>query len=117
MPTLLERCPAGEDETSTRLQSNAYVAERCHRVSEEHDTHAIGHDIERGTLKRHHLCVTEQQCYIMQSAFVHALSGDVEHRLGDVDGDNAALVADDLRQRQGHRAGAATDFKYALAAG
>ena len=53
----------------------------------------------------------------MQPTLADLLARGPEHRLGDVDRDDAAMLADHLGERQGQRPGAAADFGYALAAG
>ena len=53
---------------------------------------------------------------IAQSTFGDLLARGPEHRRGDVDRDDAALLADRLSERQGQRTGATADFEHALAA-
>ena len=43
------------------------------------------------------------------------LARGAEHRLGDVDRDDTAMLADRFGERQGQRAGSTTDFEYAFA--
>ena len=117
MPVLGERRPAGEGEASARLQRAGYVAKGRHRIGEEHDAHARGREIEGGRLEREHLRVTEQQFDIVQPALLDPLARDLEHRLGDVDRDDAAMLADRRGQRHSQCAGAAADFEHVLAAG
>ena len=64
-----------------------------------------------------HLRVPRQQRDIVHPALADPLPSGAEHRLGDVDRDDAAMLADRLREGQGYRAGAAADFQHALAAG
>jgi hypothetical protein len=56
------------------------------------------------------------QSDIAQSTFGDLLARCPEHRLGDVDRHDPAMLADRLSERQGQRTGAAADFEHALAA-
>ena len=117
VPVLRERPPTGEDQTPAGLQRAADVAKSRHRVGEEHDAHARSREIEAGRLEREHLGVAEQQGDVAQPTLIDPTARGAEHRLGDVDRDDPALLADRGGERQGQGAGAAADFEHALAAG
>jgi hypothetical protein len=117
VPVFCERRPAGKNEASAGLQRAADIAEGRRRIGEEHDLHARGGDIEGGGLEREHLRVPGQQSDVAQSALAHLLARGAEHRLGDVDRDNAAMLADRFGERQGQRSGSTADFEHAFAAG
>ena len=68
-------------------------------------------------LELEHLRVAVQQRDIAQPALGDPLPRGSEHRLGDVDRDEAAMLADRLGEGRGHGAGAAADFEHTLAAG
>jgi hypothetical protein len=57
-----------------------------------------------------------QQCDVRQPALADPLPRRPQHRLGDVDRDEAAPFADRLGDRHSQGPGAAADFEHALAA-
>ena len=63
------------------------------------------------------LRIAMQQCDVGQAPLADPLPRRPEHRLGDVDRDEAAVLADRFGNRHGQRTGAAADFEHALAAG
>ena len=102
MPVLGKRRPAGEDEAPTTwLQRASDIAEGGHRVSKEHDAHARCRDVECSLLECQHLRIAKHQCDVVHPALAHSLPCGAEHRLGDVDRDDAAMFADSLCERQG----------------
>ena len=117
MPVLLERPPAGEGEASARFQPAAYIAKGRRRIAEEHDAHARGRKIEGARFEVKHLRVAEQQFDIVQPVLLDPLARDPEHRLGDVDRHEAAMIADRRGQRHSQCAGAAADFEHVLPTG
>ncbi len=117
MSVLRERSPASEDEAPAQLQRAADVAEGRRRIGEEHDAHARGREIEGDRLELKHLRIPKQQCDIAQRALGDPLPRNLKHRLGDVDRDDAAMLADRRGERHSQCAGTAADFEHALAAG
>jgi hypothetical protein len=117
MPVLLKRPPAGEGEASARFQRAPYVAKGRRWIGEEHDAHARGRKIEGARFEVKHLRVAEHQFDIVQPALLDPLARDPEHRLGDVDRHDAAMIAGRRGQRHSQCAGAAADFEHVLPTG
>jgi hypothetical protein len=108
--------PSRQISAPARPQRALNIAERRRRVGEKHHTHARGREIEGGRLEREHLRVSGMQSDIAQSALGDVLPCGAEHRLGDVDCDDPAMLADRLGERQGQRPGSTTDLENVLAA-
>ena len=64
-----------------------------------------------------HLGVAEQQFDIVQPVLLDPLVRDPEHRLGDVDRHEAAMIPDRRGQRHSQCAGSAADFEHVLPTG
>src|SRR6516225_442118 len=115
VPVLRERRPARKNEPSAGLQRAGDVAERRRRVGEEHNPHARGREVEGGRLECEHLRVAIMQSDVAQPVLSNSLPRGPEHRLGNIDRDDAAMLADRRGERLGQRPGAAADFEHTLA--
>src|SRR5467141_1820648 len=73
-------------------------------------------EVAGGGLEREHLRISGMQSDILQFPLGDLLPCGAEHRLRDIDCDDAAMLADRLGERDCQRAGAAADFENALTA-
>ena len=114
MPVFLKWRPARKAQPPAWPYRTEQVSEGRYRVAKEHHPEARRDQVEAVGLEGMHLRVRLQQRDVAQTALRDPLARCGQHRLGDVDPDDLAGVADCLGQGYRRRACAAADLQHLL---